>query len=367
IWVLDRIEPIQEYAAARSTEALLFTPPPSSMFRRPARDRNYEFWGNQVFYGENPPQSALLLYFVRNKPTDVKLKVSDASGRDMREIAIPATAVKAGINSACWDLRVQPVAAPNAATFLGARGGQAGGPGSNQPTVDPFGFGCGGGGGGGFGAFGGGGGNPGPYVLGGNYSVALIVDGKTVDTKPLSVAGDPDVALTEAQRKQLFEMAFEMHELQKRATHAAAGVASLTRQMTQLTTDIAAKTDVPADVKAAFESLKTDTAAMATKLPAGGGGGGRGGGGGGRGAADTSVMGRIGQAKNGASGGLWPTSMTMKAYADAKVDGPKAIADANALFVRAAAVSTSLAKYDLKLEAPKPVETSAPAKKKSTA
>ena len=131
IWVLDHAEPIQEYAAASSTEAKLFTPPPSSMFRRPARDRNYEFWGNQVFYGENPPQSAVLSYFVKNKPTDVKLKITDATGREVREIAIPATALKAGINSACWDLRVQPIANPPGAG--GGRGAQgAGGAGAAQ-------------------------------------------------------------------------------------------------------------------------------------------------------------------------------------------------------------------------------------------
>ena len=50
----------------------------------------------------------------------------------------------------------------------------------------------------------------------GSYNVALVVDGKTVETKPLRVAGDPEVALTEAQRKQLYDMAMEMHELQKR-------------------------------------------------------------------------------------------------------------------------------------------------------
>ena len=75
-------------------------------------------------------------------------------------------------------------------------------------------------------------------------------------------------------------MAIEMHELQKRTTEAASGLASLNRQITQLSTDMAAKTDVPADVKAAFESLKTDAAAMTPKLPVVAGGGGRGGGGG---------------------------------------------------------------------------------------
>ena len=66
------------------------------------------------------------------------------------------------------------------------------------------------------------------------------------------------------------------------------------------------------------------------------------------------------------SGGMWPNSMTMKAYADAKADAPKALSDANALFARAAAVSTSLAKYSLKLDPPKPVDTgTAGAKKKA--
>ena len=353
---------------AKNTEAKLFSPPPSSMFRRPARDRNYEFWGNQVFYGENPPQAAVLSYFVKNKPNDLKLKITDAAGREVREITVPAQRLKAGINAACWDLRVQPIPA---STFPGAAGGGGGGRGGTQaaPDAEPRRL-CGaaavrwrrrrrvrrrraaa---------------TPGPYVLRGTYNVALVVDGKTVDTKPMRVTGDPEVVLTEPQRKQLYDMAMEMHELQKRTTEAANGLAALNRQITQLATDMASKTDVPADVKAAFESLKTDAAAMTPKLPVAAAGGGRGGGGGGgRGGGDTSVVGKIGQAKNGMQGGMWPNSMTMKAYADSKADAPKALSDANALFARAAAVSTSLAKYNLKLDAPKPVDTGAAARKKT--
>ena len=67
------------------------------------------------------------------------------------------------------------------------------------------------------------------------------------------------------------------------------------------------------------------------------------------------------------AGGMWPNSMTMKAYTDSKTDAPKALSDANALFSRAAAVSTSLATYNVKLDAPKPVETAAPSSKKKGA
>jgi photosystem II stability/assembly factor-like uncharacterized protein len=372
IWVLDHAEPIQEYAAVRNAEAKLFTPP-ASMYRRPASDRNYEFWGNQVFYGENPPQSAVLSYFVKNKPDDVKLRISDAGGREVREISVPANSVKPGINSACWDLRVQPIPpAPNAQGGQGARGGRAaqagqGAQGAAAAQPDPFGFGCSGGGGRGGGGFGGGGaaGIPGPMVLGGSYTVALLVDGKSVDTKPIKVAGDPEVALTEAQRKQLFDMALEMHELQKRAGEASQGVASLNRQIAQLSTDVGGKSDIPADVKSAFEALKTDTAAMLTRLPPAPAGFGRGGGGG-RGGNDPSLTGKIGQAKNGLMGGMWPTSVTMKAYNDARTDAPKVLADANALFAKAASMSTSLAKYSVKLDAPKPVDVGPAPKKKST-
>ena len=71
IWILDHLEPIQEYAAAQSAtaDAKLFTPPPAAMYRRPARDRNYEFWGDQTFFGENPPQAAVITWFMKKPAT----------------------------------------------------------------------------------------------------------------------------------------------------------------------------------------------------------------------------------------------------------------------------------------------------------
>src|SRR5439155_23886988 len=104
-----------------------------------ARDRNYEFWGDQTFYGENPPQAAVISWINKRQVGDVKLKITDAAGRDVREISgtVLANRNKPGIQSACWDLRVQPVAAPPqagragrlraegaSASLAGARGDQ---------------------------------------------------------------------------------------------------------------------------------------------------------------------------------------------------------------------------------------------------
>ena len=371
LWILDHLEPIQEYAAAQAADAKLFTLPPSAMYRRPASDRNYEFWGDQTFFGENPPQAAIISWFLKKQAGEVKLKITDATGHDVREISGPvlANANKAGIESACWDLRVQPL--PPAAPAGAGRGGRgAGAPGGagaaggaapeqNQTpnqNQSPFGAGCGGGGGrgGGFGGFGAG--TPGPFVLPGTYNVALIVDGKTIDTKPLRVAADPEVVLTSVERKRLYDMAMEMHELQRRATEASTSFGTLNRETTTLATTIAGKSDVPADVKTSFEAFHKEVTALAPKLAAPAGGRGFGGGGGGRGGPNESILAKVGQAKNGLMGGIWPTEQTMKAYNESKTEVPKAIADGNALFVKAAAMSATLAKYNLTLTAPTAVK-----------
>jgi hypothetical protein len=65
---------------------------------------------------------------------------------------------------------------------------------------------------------------------------------------------------------------------------------------------------------------------------------------------------RIGQAKNGLMATMPASEQTTKAYTEAKAQVPKAILDANALFARAAALSTALAPYKLTLTAPQPVK-----------
>jgi hypothetical protein len=346
------------------------------MYRRPARDHNYEFWGDQTFYGENPPQAAVLQWLLKKDAGTVQLKITDATGKEVREISgqVLANSNKAGLQAACWDLRVQPLPA--------AAGGQRGGRGEAGPSspaagsqgaqpqaagqpgargggqqANPFGAGCGGGGGAGGGGFGGlgGGGTPGPFVLPGTYTVALVVDGKTVDSKPLKVAADPEVALTALERKKLFDMAMEMHELQRLATQVGGAVTPLNTRLGEISKAMASQPEVPADVKTSVEALLKEVGVIAPKFAQAAGGRGAGGGGRGAGAGD-SLLGRIGQAKNGLMGGIWPGEQTMKAYADAKAQAPKAMADANAAIAKAATLSGALAKYKLTLTAPEPVK-----------
>ena len=288
IWILDHLAPIQEWAAAQAAEATLFSPAPAAMFRRPARDRNYEFWGDQTFFGQNPPQAAVLTWFLKRQVDSVALRITDATGRQVREISgqVLAASNKAGIQAACWDLRVQPIPGPQIGVTPGGRGegqaaaagqaapagqpgapgaGPGGGPGAAQAS--PFGAGCGTGGGGfGGGGFGGGAATAGPYVLPGIYNVSLIVDGKTIETKPLRVAADAEVALSEVERKRMFDIAMEMHDLQRRATEVQTALRPLSTRMAELAKEIAGRNDVSADVKATFEAFNKDLVAFAPKF-----------------------------------------------------------------------------------------------------
>ena len=178
-------------------------------------------------------------------------------------------------------------------------------------------------------------------------------------TRPLRVSDDPEVLLTSAERRRMFDMAMEVHALQPRITDASAAHASLTRQLTEISTKINGRNDVPAEVKASVDALTKDLAGMASKLTAPQG---RGGGGGGRG---ESLAAKVGQAKNGLTAGMAPGDGTMRAYTELKAQAAKSIADLNTTIAKAAALSGTLGKYDLTLTVPTAVkmpEISAPKK-----
>ena len=208
-------------------------------------------------------------------------------------------------------------------------------------------------------------------MLPGTYNVALVVDGKTVDTKPLKVAADPEVGLTAIERKKLYDMAMEMHELQRVANavlgrHHAAQHPDWARSAKEM----ASRNDVPADVKASCRSASRRSWRDGAEVRAGGGGGrrrrrGR------RAAAAPRGCGRAGGASTPAGQRgrahhageerhdgrhLADVEQTTKAYADAKAQAPKAMAEANAVIAKAATLSATLAKYKVTLTAPEPVK-----------
>src|ERR1043166_8241806 len=100
IWILDHLEPIQEFAAAQSAanDVSLFSVP-SALQWRTKDDRNDEFWGHQFFVGENPPNEAAINYDVKRPVSDLRVRVSDAGGKTIRELKVPANRSQAGVQT----------------------------------------------------------------------------------------------------------------------------------------------------------------------------------------------------------------------------------------------------------------------------
>jgi photosystem II stability/assembly factor-like uncharacterized protein len=372
IWVLDHLEPIQEYAAATaaSGDAKLFSVPTALQWKS-KDDRNDEFWGHQFFAGENPPTDAMIQFHLKRTVPDLKLRISDGT-RTVRSIDVPAARNVAGIQTVCWDQRVDPLpalgGAPAGGGGGGGRAGAGGGgrqgavpgvpqalPTSGYMPEDPCGGGDGGGrGGGGFGGFGGGG-SAGPQVPPGSYTVALVSGTRTLDSKPMRIIMDPAVRMTVAERTRWNAIASELHDVQRRGNEVQQQLSALFPQMSTVAGSLASNTSVPAGTKSQFEALQKDFDAVRVKFgvppqAAQGGRGGGGGGGRGGGAPDQNLLNRVGAAK-GAVMGIWeaPSDAVSRQAASARTGLLAAISEAQGVIARARTMASALKAHNITL------------------
>lgn len=372
VWVLDHLEPIQEYAAAQASAsaATLFAIGPALQWRQ-MDNQNDEFWGHNLFVGENPPADAMIQFHLKKPVGALALRISDGAGKNVRTIEIPANRNVAGIQTVCWDMRVDPVAAVAGGAPGGGRQGggrQGGAPGAGRgpavpgvpSPVPPPGTGawnpCGAAAAGGFGGgFGGGGGNQGPWVMPGNYSVALQVDGQTVGTKTMGVMIDPANQLNLTQRQRYYDIVMDLHTLQGRGVEAANALSPLYSQMTDLAGKIAGMTNVPEAVKTQFAAVhkEFDTVRVKFGVPAGPPAGGGRGGGFGAPVNNTNVLGRTGSVKGRImSFHDMPSDSIMREYADVRIALPRAVTEVNAFLAKATALSQALGKSGVTLTVP---------------
>lgn len=227
IWILDDLTVFQQFAIARSKDAHLFDARSATQMN-PAGDRTRDFEGDMQFLGKNPDIAASFNYFLKSPAKNLSLTVKDSSGKVVRELSGDALKGKtdAGINTALWDLRVEPLPAPRV---------QQQGPG----------------GGGGFG----GGGLNGPFVMPGQYQVTLKVDGKEIATSSFTVQGDPEITIAEADRRAAFDAAMELHRMQRVFNEASESVAALNQRLTAMQQAVKDNKDAPAALKAKIEEF----------------------------------------------------------------------------------------------------------------
>ncbi len=217
-WILDDVTPLrQSTSEVAVSDAYLFRP--ETAYRvRPA-----SFEGTplplDVPQGENPPNGALIDYYLKSAPTGtVTIEVLDSAGRlvrryssddkapavDPKRLEIPAywihpplsLSVEPGMHRFVWDLH-----------YPGAPGG--------NPTFRMFGVGAG------------------PWAPPGQYQVKLSVNGQSY-AQPLTVKMDPRVKTPQADLVKQFEMARQIGAAQAQVGAAFRSANHLDEQLQSL-------------------------------------------------------------------------------------------------------------------------------------
>src|ERR1700682_1564235 len=123
IYILDDITPLQQLTAGKVLEkdAFLFDVRPGTQWLNDVRLGRYT-GGAKLFRGNNPQPGTAITYYLKSVPEgDVKITISDYSGKVIRNI----TGTKeVGINRIQWNLRGDPpVRPPNLPPGFGGGGG----------------------------------------------------------------------------------------------------------------------------------------------------------------------------------------------------------------------------------------------------
>lgn len=305
IWILDDPTPIQEWGKSESADAFLFNTEPATIMNQ-ANDQMKGFEGDRLFLGQNPAPGATLTYRLKADAKDVKVTIKDATGATVRELTGDAVRDrnKAGLNIVKWDLRIQPLLPLPPAPGAPA-GGQAGG-----------------GGGGGFG----GGGNNGPYVLPGVYKATLSANGRDAQTIDVTIKGDPEITITDTDRRMWFDTARELHQLQGKANDVAEMVQNAFAQV-QTIQQQTGSANLSGNAKQQLDAVVKEFEAVRRRL----GLGQQGGGGGGFGGNTENLRGRFGQVKGQVMASTAvPTNTQMMQVREIKAALPGLIDQANA-------------------------------------
>ena len=209
IWILDDASPIAEWTPAIAAAPVhLFDVPRATLILY------WEDVSNMAHYfftGENPAEGASFSYSLGQPAQNVRLIVTAAGGRVVRELTGP---VEAGqVHRVNWDLRF----APPAGSGRGGGGGggeEGGGPslqraGAVQLPIPPHDIGA-----------------RGPHVAPGTFKVTLEVNGVAQESRTFEVRADPTSSVTPAQHKAREAFVVEVMDMQTAVEALASSLAS---------------------------------------------------------------------------------------------------------------------------------------------
>ena len=233
-WVLDDIAPLRQAAAAaeHASTAFLYVPPTA------VRVDNDGFLGSPLPpeepQAENPPNGAIVDYYLSDNAAKVSLQILDAQGKVLRHFSSADKQPKRPPMPIAdrWFPKPQELATtPSEHRFvwdLAARAASAA-PDDDDEDAAPG----------------------GPKVPPGSYTLRLTVDGTTLD-RPLHIVMDPRCPATPAVLAQQYALAESIYAQVLQSRKAMAELESVDSQLKKLT----AASDTPDAVKSAVQTAE---------------------------------------------------------------------------------------------------------------
>ena len=228
VYILDDATPLVELPSALGKGLHVFPIRPATEWRLENHKGNT---GHKVFLAANPPEGALVTYWLEAKPDEketVKIIVTDVSGKAVRELEGPKAA---GLNRTSWDLHYEaPVKPdPEAPSFLGPPRG--------------------------------------PFVLPGTYTVKVTA-GSLEASEAVVVADDPRITASEADRRAWHDALLQAGRVWTRADAADRAVKALRTQLEEFQGSLKKNKDAPEALTKAVQALLDKLDPLAKRLRA---------------------------------------------------------------------------------------------------
>src|SRR5207245_3429032 len=214
LYIMDDIAPLQHVDEALKTDAMLFDVRPATRWTIWNKDANL---GQAVWRAPNPPNGAIINYYLKNPAEQVVITITDGSGKAIRTITNAAK--NAGLNRAVWDLRYDP---PVQGPTFGGRGGRGNAPPDAAQSgleEEP-----------GAGRFGGGGA---PFVIPGDYVIKLRAGAKE-DSKTVKVDVDPRASVAIGDLQAQLDAGLTLRDMTSRVNTLVDRANNLVQQLTAL-------------------------------------------------------------------------------------------------------------------------------------
>jgi photosystem II stability/assembly factor-like uncharacterized protein len=243
-WILDNITPLRQ-SNRNQRENVLFKP--QTALRVRANLNTDTPLPPDEPAGENPPDGAMIDYFLsKDASGPVTIEIKDGKGQLVRKyssgdapvqanpkrLRIPgywirppqSVSTKAGMHRFLWDMHYTPVPKvepefPISATYRNT---------APQATS--------------------------PWVVPGDYTVTLTVDGKTF-TQPLKVAMDPRVRASAADLQEQFDRSWRLYQLRLKLAPIGEKFDDIAEQLTKLKARAAERPDLTEKLEAFVQTL----------------------------------------------------------------------------------------------------------------